>query len=311
MGLGLLLFGCTSKVVNQNPQLPIKVEKQLLLEYFKVISSDGFEGRKLGSVGGLKASEYIYTQLKSSGVLPFEGKFKHAFSFNKFNTVIQGNNVIGEIKGTHYPNQYIVLTAHYDHLGKKNNRIYNGADDNASGTSALLIIAKMLAESPLQHSILVLFTDGEESNLKGAKAFSKEKQKLFDDIKLNINLDMLSGAKQTRKLRYISRRLDSLLTPSELNTFKTKQFKKFQLVKGFKSAHRNVLNKRVNWDMASDHWVFHQQGIPFVYYGVGTHHNYHKSSDTYENSNLLFFFNATNAIYQQLLFLDSAISSKP
>jgi len=215
--------------------------------------------------------------------------------------------VIAKITGKRYPEKYIVLTAHYDHLGTKHNNIFNGADDNASGSSALLSFAKFLATAPLNHSVIILFTDGEESNLKGSKAFVKQQRSLFSDIKLNINLDMLSGSKKTNKLRFISRRLDRLLTKTQLETFESRQFKKLSLVKGFKIANRNSLTRRVNWDRASDHWVFHQQGIPFIYYGVGTHSNYHTKSDTYENSNLRFFFNAVNVIYQQLLFLDKEI----
>jgi len=244
-------------------------------------------------------------------VSPFNERYKHPFSYHKFNTVVQGNNVIAKITGIRYPEKYIVLTAHYDHLGGKNGNIYNGADDNASGSSALLNFAKALVIAPLDHSVIFLFTDGEESNLKGAKAFNKQQHLLFNDIKLNINLDMLSGSTKTKKLRFINRRLDSLLTKAKLEAFENPQFTELPMVKGFKATNQSLYNRRVNWDKSSDHWVFHQQGIPFVYYGVGTHSNYHKKSDNYDNSNLQFFFKAVNAIYQQLLFLDKEIQTKP
>ena len=119
---------------------------------------------------------------------------------------------------------------------------------------------------------------------------------------------MLSGNAQTKKLHFISKRLTKLLTQEELNTFETKQFKTLRLNKGFKSARYSALNKRVNWIRASDHWIFHQQGIPFIYYGVGTHKNYHKETDTVENSNFDFFVKVTNAIYHQLKFLDKVMA---
>lgn len=301
LGVIVFLSACKNAIPVQSASLPVIINKHTLVTHFKVISSNEFEGRKLGSKGGNKTSDYLVKQLISYDVPPFKGQYKHPFAFNKLNTVIQGNNVIATILGKRYPDKYIVLSAHFDHLGKKKNRVFNGADDNASGTAALLTIAKSLVKSPLEHSVIILFSDGEESNIKGSKAFAKQQANLFTDIKLNINLDMLAGNKHTKKLRFVSRRLASLLAPNDLKAFKVRQFNEIAIVKGF--GHKTI-NKNVNWNMASDHWVFNQQGIPFIYYGVGLHNNYHKQSDTFANSNVNFFFKATNAIYQQLIFLD-------
>ena len=138
LSLFLIFFNsCTSTSIKEQTSLPLAVNKDNLLAYFRILASDKFEGRKVGSEGSRRAANYLVEQLKINKVLPFKGKFNHTFAFNKINSIIQGNNIIGEIKGKRFPDKYIILTAHYDHLGKVSNRIYNGADDNASGVGAL------------------------------------------------------------------------------------------------------------------------------------------------------------------------------
>ena len=80
---------------------------------------------------------------------------------------------MGKITGTKYPDSYLVLSAHYDHLGIRRGNIYNGADDNASGTVALLALAQYFRENPPKHSIIFAFFDAEELGLKGADRFDR------------------------------------------------------------------------------------------------------------------------------------------
>jgi Zn-dependent M28 family amino/carboxypeptidase len=199
------------------------------------------------------------------------------------------------------------LTAHFDHIGKRGNKIYNGADDNASGTFALLVLGQQLIKTPLKHNVILLFTDGEESNLLGAKAFVKDHQTIMEHVVLNINLDMIAGSKRTTKLCYLSRGINNLLTEANMENLKILQ-NSFNLPinKGFRLK---ILGRqgRVNWLMSSDHGIFHRGGIPFIYFGVGTHNNYHQHSDTFNNVNHDLFHIATNAIYQQLIFIDHNI----
>lgn len=201
------------------------------------------------------------------------------------------------------------MTAHFDHIGKNGNKIFNGADDNASGTAALLSMAQQLTLYPPQHDIILLFTDGEESNLKGAKAFIKEHIDILADIKLNINLDMLAGSKRSQQLHFISRGLNRVLSTNQLATLKNIQENSaIDLKKGFKSMSgaRNGASTN-SWINASDHGVFHKAHIPFIYFGVGVHKNYHELSDTYQNINLQLFIGAVESIYQQFIFIDNNI----
>ena len=143
-------------------------------------------GRKFASVESSQAQNYIISSLADNNVQPFQEKFRHSFKHKSFLYQKEGHNIIGYVKGTSFPDQYIVLSAHYDHLGKKGSRVYNGADDNASGTAAVLSFAQAIGRMPLKYSVIFLFTDGEEVNLLGAKAFINQQKHLLPQIRLNI-----------------------------------------------------------------------------------------------------------------------------
>ena len=284
------------------------------LEHLQVLSSDDFAGRKFSSTASEKSQSYLQSTLQSLKVAKFKGAYRHTFEQTGFFNDKSGANIIGYIPGTTYPNQFIVLTAHYDHLGTKHTKVFNGADDNASGTAALLHYGKLINNRPLKHSVILLFTDGEEINLLGAKAFINQQEKLLAQIKLNINLDMIAGSSSSTKLRFISRDLSKILTDEKLFELEAlqanlKESSNTRLTAGFRNR-RGVGSSvnRTNWRMASDHGAFSKAGIPFIYFGVGAHKNYHSEHDTFENINQALFIASVDVIYQQLLFLDSAIS---
>jgi len=298
-------------------QLPPSMEKikveLTVLEHLATLSSDHFEGRKFASQGSIKSQSYLVSILKQLDVNAFNNQYRHTFNRSGLSQEKRGANIIGIIEGTHYLDEYIVLSAHYDHLGTKGRKVYNGADDNASGTSALLYYAQLLKENPLKHSVILLFTDGEEVNLLGAKAFISQQKKMLTKVKLNINLDMISGSKQTKKLRFISKNLSRILSTQSLTDLNKLQrhFKKNSVIhlthgfRGTKTMGSRV--KRNNWLMASDHGVFSKAGIPFIYFGVGTHKNYHTEFDDYGNINQTFYLAAVDAIFTQLIYVDKAM----
>ena len=209
------------------------------------------------------------------------------------------------MKGSSYPEKYIVLSAHYDHLGKRGRKVYNGADDNASGVAALLVYAKEIAEMPLKHSVIFLFTDGEEVDLLGAKAFVKKKEAILKQIVININVDMIAGNRRTKKLHYIHKRLDKIFDAENYARFKAFSSSTFPITMkyGFKSTVASGM-KRINWMNASDHSAFYHKKIPVVYFGVGTHKNYHTPNDTFERANLNFFYQASQVILKYIEFID-------
>jgi Zn-dependent M28 family amino/carboxypeptidase len=305
----MFLSACNSTSSSQDSKksLLINIEPSQLLNHFQQLSSDTFQGRKVSSDGNLKAQQYIIKQLANISASPYKGKFKHSFQYSSGFKAKFGSNIIAEIKGNKDNLDYIVLTAHFDHLGKKGSKIFNGADDNASGTSALLSMAQQLVKQPLNHNVIILFTDAEESGLKGSKAFFEQNKALHSRIKLNINMDMLAGSRSSKKLHYIFHDLDKLLSKEDYEKFQHNHlYHELSIVKGFRKE-RYALNKRTNWLLASDHGVFYQNGVPFIYYGVGTHQNYHSQHDEFSNTNHKLLIHSTNAIYQQLLFLDQVI----
>lgn len=287
------------------------------LNHLQTLSSDEFAGRKFSSKASIQSQSYLISTLKKLAVEGFENKYSHRFKQAGFFQTKQGANIIGFIPGTHFHDQYILLSAHYDHLGTKRNKVYNGADDNASGTAALLYYAKLLKQNPLKHSVILLFSDGEEINLLGAKAFINDHKNQLGKFKLNINLDMIAGSIRTKKLRFMSKDLDEILSKQDLAKFDSfqrhlKSNNRANLTKGFRSgSNAGSSINRTNWLMASDHGVFSRAGIPFIYFGVGVHKNYHSEHDNYANINHDFYISAINIIFQQLTFLDNIMSDSP
>jgi len=188
---------------------------------------------------------------------------------------VNTENVIGYIKGK--SDETIVISAHYDHIGKKGSLICNGADDNASGTSALITLANTYAQQTElpDRNILFLATSGEELGLLGALHFADHQQELPFDIKANLNIDMIGRRDSTHKSNYIYiiggkeyPVLDSLCHVANQTVGLTLDY-------GYagRSSFGNILN-------LSDHYAFHKQGIPILGFFNGLHPDYHKPTDT-------------------------------
>lgn len=303
LAIMLALASCSNQSVEKS-NVPHAQTNASVLQHLQYLSSDTLQGRKFASNGSKLTQAYLVGQLSMFNVQPLTDTYAMPFVVNTTFKSTHGNNIVALIPGTANPDKFIVLSAHFDHLGVKGRRIFNGADDNASGTAALLDYAKRLQVSPLRYSVIILFTDAEEANLKGAKAFIAQNQHLLSNIILNINVDMIAGSKRTKRLRYISRGLDTLLSKEKLLAYQQHQ-KQGDLIlkKGFRQLEQNKHNN-IKWEIASDHGVFYRNNIPFIYFGVGTHSNYHEVTDTYENVNHTFFIHAVESIYQQLRFLD-------
>ncbi|MDZ7807808.1 MAG: M28 family peptidase [Gracilimonas sp.] len=131
-----LFVSCsTDRDTNSNYAL----DTDQLIEDLRVISSDSTEGRRTGTEGNQIAREYLVNRFVEEGAEPFQGSNTHEFVFNsRQGEEMTGVNVIGQISGD--SDSVIVITAHYDHIGMRDSLIFNGADDDASGTAALLAI---------------------------------------------------------------------------------------------------------------------------------------------------------------------------
>lgn len=308
----MILSGCSSVSTSKHNTLAVKtyfdpLQVKQLTTHLAVLSADNMAGRKFSSAESIIAQNYLISSLINSSVKPFQKRFLHPFKQSTLFSQKTGNNVIGYIKGTRFPNQYIILSAHYDHLGKKGAKVYNGADDNASGTAALLTFAEKITKAPLKHSVIFLFTDGEEVNLLGAKAFISQQNRLLPQIKLNINLDMIAGSKNTKQLHYIDNRLEKILSQDNIKHLQELPSSSLiKLKRGFKRDSYSGIN-RTNWTSASDHGPFNSKHIPFIYFGVGIHDNYHTTHDDFKNVNLEFYIQACQSIFEYLNFFDENI----
>ncbi|TNJ44171.1 M28 family peptidase [Tamlana fucoidanivorans] len=270
--------------------------KTSLLKHLRSLSSDAFEGRKTGTVGAKKARKYIINQFHALKVEPLEKSYEQFFSFYEDRKQYQGVNVIGLVKGKEFPKEFIVISAHYDHEGVKGDDIYNGADDNASGVSALFAFAEYFKEHPPKHSVILAAFDAEELGLQGSRFFINSAMVRNKKIVYNINMDMISrsaenelfaaGAFENKNLKYI------------LNMVNTSH--QVTVVPG-----HDGFDGLDNWTYASDHANFHKKEIPFLYFGVEDHEDYHEPTDTYENIHPKFYVEAVKAIIDTFKQLDN------
>lgn len=273
------------------------LSKEMLLKNVEFLSSDQLQGRKTGEPGNLIARNYIVEALLSQGI----EVTLQPFLFERRGLSYNAVNVIGTIKGTENPEKYIVITAHYDHVGVgapvNNDSIYNGADDNASGTAALLEMTKYFKKNPPKNSLLFIALDAEELGLQGAKYYVENKGD--KNILLNINMDMISRNENNEI--YIC---GARYTPSIKNYFLNIPQNTFPLKI---SLGHDGLDGKDDWSTMSDHFHFFKNEIPFLYFGVEDHPGYHKPSDEFQNIHPEFYFQVVQFITNTLADLDSKI----
>ncbi len=271
------------------------INRKTLLSDVETLSADKYEGRKTGTPGNFMAADYIINRFKELGVEAYNIHFKHSFTFrNRRNEEIKGVNLIGYIKGK--SDRVIVISAHYDHVGINNSEIFNGADDNASGVATILSVAKYFTENKPKNTLLFIAFDAEEMGLQGAYSFLKAPNPTKELIKLNINLDMVSHSDKSELFAvgtFKTPIIKDVLQNADKNTGITIRF-----------GHDEPNTGKDDWTMQSDHGPFAKENIPFVYFGVEDHDDYHKPSDDFVNINPDFFYSASNAILKSIILLD-------
>ncbi len=206
-------------------------------------------------------------------------------SFDNYLNIIEGQNVMAYLEGTDLKDEVIVVSAHYDHLGKRGNDIFNGADDNGSGTSTVISIAeafynaKVAGEGP-RRSILFLLVTGEEKGLLGSKYFAENPTMPLENIIANVNVDMIGRIDENHTHpNYIyvigSDRLSTTL--HEINEKANQDYVQLELDYTYNSEEDPN-----RYYYRSDHYNFAEKGIPAIFYFSGVHEDYHRPSDTVE-----------------------------
>ena len=270
----------TSKIVNA----------KTLLDDIKTLAADEMRGRGAGSPENQKAREFVEERFKEAGLKPLETSYLQEFPLRSRNNTEagKGTNVIGLIKGRKMPEKYIVITAHYDHVGVNDGEIYNGADDNASGTAALFALAAYFKKNQPAYSLLFVAFDAEERGLQGARHFVGNLPVKKESVLLNINMDMIS--RNDKKELYA---IGTFHYPS-LKPHLEKIAKRAP-VKLLLGHDRPELG-RDDWTNQSDHGAFHQAKIPFIYFGVEDHADYHRPTDDFANIDQEFYVKAVETI---------------
>jgi Zn-dependent M28 family amino/carboxypeptidase len=254
------------------------------LEY---LASGLCEGRLPGSAGHAKAVDRIVARMRSAGIDSLDNSLTSTFLAN---ANPRGINIAGWVRGTVFPEKYIVVTAHYDHLGKNaTGEIYYGADDNASSVACLLSLAAYFKNNPHPYSIIFVALDKEETGLEGAYNFVQYLQTTnrLASVRFNLNLDMIArsdrneifacGIKKNPSFKYV---IDEV--QSNVNV---------KLLMGHDEGSGGD-----DWTNASDHSAFNQKGIPFLYIGVEDHPDYHQTTDTYQKINYSSYIENCNMI---------------
>jgi len=252
-------------------------------EILTFLADDKVAGRSTGSEGKMIAERFIVEKFKEYGLKPFKWSYTQSFKHDD-TTVVR--NIMGVVPAIIKTDEYIVVSAHYDHLGTINNKIYNGADDNASGVTALLNIAEMVSrlrkdgKGPQKNILFVAF-DGKELSMAGSNYFVKSISGTRNKVLCNLNIDIIGsdlvpvhkdrpeymivlGNNTLKKehqdyLRYINARSRFNLD-IDYTFYSSKDFTKMMLKLG-------------------DHYSFAQDGIPALLFTSGFHHHTYKPTD--------------------------------
>lgn len=204
---------------------------------------------------------------------------------------MQSSNVLGILEGSDLKDEYVVLTAHYDHLGKRDDTIWYGADDDGSGTVTILELAKAFTKAKAagkgpRRSILFMMVSGEEKGLWGSDYYTLHPAYPLDKTTVNLNIDMIGRIDPSRKhgdsSNYIyivgDNKLSSDLKP--ISEAINKKYSKLELDYKYNDPGDA---ERIYY--RSDHYNFAKNGVPVIFYFSGLHPDYHKPTDTPDKIN--------------------------
>ena len=290
-------FSCTSQKNSVSDVPPTKYINTItaadLKTHLYIVASDAMEGRETGSLGQKKAGEYLINHYKTNkisfpkGAADYYQRIPAAY-LNAINNenLPDSENIWAYIEGSEKPNEVVVISAHYDHVGMKNGEVYNGADDDGSGTVALLEIAQAFQIAKNEghgpkRSVLILHVTGEEHGLHGSRYYSENPLFPLANTITDINIDMIGRRDELHKN---SNNYVYLIGSDYLST---------DLYNICEDANKNYVNLFIDYKFndrrdsnrfyyRSDHYNFAKNGIPSVFLFNGVHDDYHKPTDKVE-----------------------------
>lgn len=282
----------TKKVDNSDPTKYIStITAADLKTHLYIVAADSMEGRETGTPGQKKTGKYLITQYGKNNIsfpkaaTSFYQKVPAAFLNAKYGESLNDSeNIWAFIEGSEKPDEVVVVSAHYDHVGVKNGAIYNGADDDGSGTVALLEIAQAFAKAKKEghgpkRSILFFHATGEEHGLLGSSYYSENPLFPFENTVADINIDMIGRRDVTHanSNNYVYL-IGADRLSSDLDTICAQANSKY--IKMDLDYTFNDKNDPNHFYERSDHYNFAKHGIPSVFLFNGVHADYHQKSDT-------------------------------
>jgi hypothetical protein len=302
----------STAVAGTSARAPVLVHATTLIADVRALSAAAMEGRLTGSAGNHRAQAFILERFKTIGLQPVGGSYERKFSFvhhsvkglltpgRKYTTVYpDATNLAGMLAGSVHPDAWLIVSAHFDHLGVRRGELYPGADDNASGVAAMLAAASYFAAHPPRHSILFAAFDAEEQGLRGSRDFAAHPPINLANVQLLANLDMVSRGDQGFIVASGTRGdegLRQLVTSAAASRRITVQF-----------GHDRPLylaGRIEDWTQSSDQGPFHDAGVRTIYFGVEDHADYHRPGDTADRIPLPFFTEAASLVIATLVEAD-------
>lgn len=219
-----------------------------------------------------------------SKTITIQSKGKLDLTIDKKTTVSDANNVLAYIEGTDLKNELIVVSAHYDHIGEHDGEVFNGADDDGSGTVAIMemaeafMIAKNEGKGP-RRSILILNVSGEEKGLLGSKYYSDNPVYPLENTIANLNIDMIGrlDKKHADNENYVYI-IGSTMLSNDLHQINEKANETYTNIE--LDYEYNTKDDPNRYYYRSDHYNFAKNNIPVIFYFNGVHEDYHKATDT-------------------------------
>jgi len=266
------------------------ISQESLTTNLTIIASDEMEGRETGSEGQKKAGRYMIDFYKKNGIGFPKGATSYyqpipaAYLNAKYKENLKDSeNIWAFIEGSEKPEEIVVVSAHYDHVGIKNEEVYNGADDDGSGTVAIMEIAAAFQKAKNEghgpkRSILILHVTGEEHGLHGSRYYSENPLFPLANTVADVNIDMIGRRDEFHKdnNNYVYL-IGSDYLSTDLYTVCEEVNKKNNLLSiDYKYNDKKDPNR---FYYRSDHYNFAKNGIPSVFLFNGVHADYHKATD--------------------------------
>ena len=270
------------------------ISPEELKEMLYVYASDQFEGRNTGEPGQKKAVEYLKDYYIDQGIpSALEDTYFQTVpeSFFRAGSGIKASeNVVAFIKGSTKPEEYVVISAHLDHVGVRDDgEVFNGADDDGSGTVGVLEIAEAFNKAVEagyrpQRSIVFLHVTGEEKGLYGSRYYAENPIFPIENTVADLNIDMIGRVDDAHKdnENYVYL-IGSDKLSTQLDSISTAVNNKYMNID--LDYTYNDENDPNRFYYRSDHYNFAKQGVPIIFYFNGTHEDYHRVSDTPDKIN--------------------------